>query len=449
MGNICQAVTSQNITTKNKNISLKFTKKTFLYLLVAFSYFGTAVWSLDIGFMQLTLFRMTLPLIAVLCLQRMIFNLNNYGKLLNVDNKSRYSVFFMIFWFSYSLLSVLWSPDKIDGLRHIFFLSCGVLGIVALTLFLNDSKDIYKCVFISVLMLSFHQIIGWSEVLTGSYLFEVERATIYGIHNLPVSSMNNTNDFATALTLSVFYLYCVWKVSKSKIIRLASFIFMSSSAVLVLWTRSRANVLGLLIGFTVLFFLNKKKLFVNIIKVLLILVIALFLGNLLLPDVLKNKLFESILPTATKIDLSAKQGSDFIRLNLIKNGLYFLVRTLFLGTGAGGVEHWMAQESIFDTVNITNMHNWWMEILTGYGIFVFIGYLIFYFKLMYDMFKIYKSKYSNKNEKIIASSFLAILCWYTIASISSSSNMANQIIWIFFAMAIAFQGTSFKYSKNR
>ena len=243
MENSCQSVTSHDITTKNKNISLKISKKSFLYLLVAFSYFGTAVWSLDIGFMQLTLFRMTLPLIAVLCLQRMIFNLNKYGKLLNVDNKSRYSVFFMIFWFSYSLLSVLWSPDKIDGLRHIFFLSCGVLGIVALTLFLNDSKDIYKCDFISVLMLSFHQIIGWSEVLTGSYLFEVERATIYGIHNLPVSSMNNTNDFATALTLSVFYLYCVWKVSKSKIIRLASFIFMPSMSFIVSLTREQAHTM--------------------------------------------------------------------------------------------------------------------------------------------------------------------------------------------------------------
>jgi len=448
MVNSCQAISSHNITTKNKNISLKITKKSFLYLLVAFSYFGTAVWSVDIGFMQLTLFRIALPFIAVLCLQRMIFNPNKYDKLLNVDHKSRYSVFFMIFWLSYALLSTLWSPDIVDSFRHIFFLSCGVLGIVALTLFLNDSKDIYKCVFISVLMLAFHQIIGWSEVLTGSYLFELEKAAIYGIHNMPVSSMYNTNDFATALALSAFYFYCVWKISKFRILKLSSFIFMSSSFILVLWTRSRANIFGLFIGFAVLFFINKKNLLKNIIKILLVVVVALFAGNLFLPEALKNTILESLLPDTTTLSFSTG-GSDHIRMNLIKNGFYFLVRTLFLGTGAGGVEHWMNEEAIYETAHIVNMHNWWMEILTGYGIFVFIGYLIFYFKLMYDMFKIYKSKHSNKKDKIIASSFLAILCWYTIASISSSSNMANQIIWMFFAMAIAFQGICSKYSNSK
>jgi len=378
----------------------------------------------------------------------MIFNLNKYGKLLNVDNKSKYSVFFMIFWFSYALLSVVWSPDIKDSLRHIFFLFCGVLGIVALTLFFNDSKDIYRCVFISVLMLAFHQIIGWSEIYTGKYLFEVEKAVEYAYHKFPVSSMNNTNDFATALTLSAFYLYCVWKISKNIILKLSSFTFMSLSSVLVLWTNSRANILGMLVGFAVLFFLNKKKLLVNIIKILLIVLVVLFTSNLLLPETFINTFIDSIFPAATTVSFS-EGGSDYIRLNLIKNGLYFLVRTLFLGTGAGGVEHWMLQESIFDTANIINIHNWWMEILTGYGIFVFVGYLFFYFKLMYDMFKIYKSKYSDKKEKIIASSFLAILCWYTIASISSSSNMANQIIWIFFAMAIAFQGICSKYCNSK
>lgn len=146
---------------------------------------------------------------------------------------------------------------------------------------------------------------------------------------------------------------------------------------------------------------------------------------------------ETVLPGISGVNL--EYGSDYVRMNLIKNGLHFLPQNLFMGTGAGGIEHWMASEWIYDTGSITNIHNWWMEILTGYGIIVFIGYMIFYIKLCIDMFRIFRSS-SNYKEVYIAFAMIGALVSFVIGSVSSSSNMASYQIWVFFAIVIAFQG---------
>lgn len=120
---------------------------------------------------------------------------------------------------------------------------------------------------------------------------------------------------------------------------------------------------------------------------------------------------------------------------------------VFLVTGAGGVEHGMASQNIYYKAQTTNMHNWWMKILTGYGIFIFAGYLRFYLYLRCDMFKIYKLTYTKLHKKAIFSSIFPFLMSYIISSLSSSTNMANQRIWVFFALAMVFLGISSSFSR--
>ena len=89
------------------------------------------------------------------------------------------------------------------------------------------------------------------------------------------------------------------------------------------------------------------------------------------------------------------EESDIIRLNLIKSGWDFLTETCFMGVGAGNIEYWMANKSHIYMMGYTNMHNWYMEILVGYGIIVFTLFLIMVVKMIKKLV-LYMSKTNNK-----------------------------------------------------
>ena len=127
------------------------------------------------------------------------------------------------------------------------------------------------------------------------------------------------------------------------------------------------------------------------------------------------------------------------RLNLIKNGFIFLFETCGFGTGAGNIEFWMANYGVHYTGEIENIHNWWMEILTGYGIIIFIMYIVFYVKLFLSAYK----KFKTSEDKVDISISLGILCCmagYVVGSMSSSSNISSEWLWVFWGIAIAYQG---------
>ena len=101
-------------------------------------------------------------------------------------------------------------------------------------------------------------------------------------------------------------------------------------------------------------------------------------------------LMENITDFCTEVftfDVHKENSSDFVRLNLILNGLLFLMKNLLMGTGLGGIEYYMQNYAVLDTLGIMNMHNWWFEILVASGIFIFCGYCFFYVRLLNHMWR--------------------------------------------------------------
>ncbi|MEA4871386.1 MAG: O-antigen ligase family protein [Synergistaceae bacterium] len=416
--------------------------KALIYLTVISSFIPASVLSINIGFMQISAYRIMIMLLPFACFLKLnsTFQINN--ELFFYNKQNNYSVLFMMFWLFYSLMSFLWSPSIIDTFKHTYFIACGVMCIFAFYLLIENVEDVYFCLLASTFVICIHGIIGWTEIFTGNYLIETEYTFAYAIQKLPVSAMYNVNGFATCMTSGVFLAFAVWKTAKSKLTTIYAFIVMISSFLIVIWSRSRANIYGLTLAIGVLLILSGKKIFVNIFLILILAFSTFFICGLFFPWI--TELFtDTVLTDITGINL--EYGSDYVRINLIKNGLHFLLQNLLMGTGAGGIEHWMASEWIYETEGIINMHNWWMEILTAYGVFVFIGYLFFYVKLCFDMFKIYRAT-NNTKEMYLSLAMIGMLISFVISSVSSSSNIGDSSIWTFFAIAIAFQkiGSSYK-----
>jgi len=411
--------------------------KKLLYVMVASSFLAAQVFTININIMRLSIYRTTLFIISIHLLLEYLKN----NRKIDISFKSDKSIIikFYFFWFIYSMFSLGWVQDYYSWLRAVFFIGSGFLCIWIISFYVKSKKEFELLFTIMLFMIIIHNIIGWSELLTGIYRFaDISRIDRYNqfsynsIVRVPVSMMTNPNDYASLMVCGVFISYIVLINSKSKLIRLLSISTICSSIILTIKTNSRANILTLIVGIIIFIYIRFFKK-VNIKTILFIILLPTTV--LIYPSFLES-ILQIIL---SKLQFRFDSGSDYIRLNLIKNGLDFLIATLGFGTGAGNIEHWMATKSVYYVGNIKNIHNWWMEILVGYGIFVFIGYIYIYCKIFK---KLYKSCFYFE-DKFINSTSLGLFCYtasFVISSISSSSNIPKEWLWMFWGVIVAYIG---------
>ena len=84
----------------------------------------------------------------------------------------------------------------------------------------------------------------------------------------------------------------------------------------------------------------------------------------------------------------------------------------------------------------TNIHNWWLEILVGYGVIVFVLYVVSYGLLIQSLNRL--RHHESKVIRQIAISFISFLVVYIFASITSANNMLIEWHWVYFGIMISF-----------
>ena len=122
-----------------------------------------------------------------------------------------------------------------------------------------------------------------------------------------------------------------------------------------------------------------------------------------------------------------------IRLQLIRNGINALIESCGLGVGGGGSV--AVQESV-GGVEVTSMHNFWIEVLVDSGI---LFALIFYMWYVYLVFILYKIRTVTKNKylKYYASATSLSMLGFIVGAISASTVIYLLPMWILFGFAIA------------
>jgi len=405
--------------------------------MIASSFIAADLISINIKIMELSLFRISLIIIAIyMILESFKSNIKISFKFKN--NQDIIKKFYFI-WLVYSLFSIGWVKDYYSWLRAVFFIGSGFFCITILSRYLKNEKDFMNVFRIIFIMVVLHNLIGWGELLTGNYKFaDLTRFDRYNQFannpsvRIPISMFGNPNDYATFLVIGAFISYMVFLNSNSKISKVSCILTIISSILLLFRTNSRANILGLVLGLLV-FILFKYLGEVSIKKIFIAFVIPIFsILNI-------HKLSNMVQLFTNKVRIDFTTGSDFIKLNLIRNGLYFLKETIGFGTGAGNIEYWMETRRVFPVGKIRNMHNWWMEILVGYGMIIFIGYIFVYYK----KFKVLYHSYKNIDNKFIKNTsigLLSIMGSFVVSSISSSSLLPSQWLWVFWGVVIAYIG---------
>ena len=136
--------------------------------------------------------------------------------------------------------------------------------------------------------------------------------------------------------------------------------------------------------------------------------------------------------------LSTQTMSIGHRLDLIKNGLLFLLSTWGFGVGAGNLEHWMQTRAKYPIGHRYNMHNWYLELLVNYGIFIFTGYVIFFLSMVYKILSVLRDHKNDRKMKIIGVAVLGSAIGFLFASISPSSISAFRPHWMMYAIGLSY-----------
>jgi len=412
--------------------------KKFVLLLIVAAFFGAKIFAFDIGFFQLSFYRI-LVIISVLLI---IISLGSKKSINNIKTGENYfSYLFMLLWLAYAAVTFFFAKDFNGWFKAFTFIASGVISIWYIGLYLNEKKDFYKAFFIIEFFIIVYSLHGYYEVITGDYrfislinkLFFSNYIGNIGLR-IPISVFGNPNNYALFCMVGFYISSICSKIIVNKLGKAIIFLTMVSSVILLLSTQSRAGFIGFCLSLIIFMFLIFKN--ITILKkfsfIFIVIVIILTL-NINFPDLYKNVISDLI---TINID-NQTRGSDFIRVNLIKNGIIFLKQTLFMGVGVGNIEYYMAKCPVYYVGRITNIHNWWMEILVSSGIFIFFGYVAMYIRNIILLRKISK-KSVDENNRFIANALFCFMIAFIVSSMGASSHIYSEWLWVFWGIIFAF-----------
>jgi len=417
-------------------MSVRSLERVLLYLTIIAGFIGSGFLAIEVGSIHLFPYRFFLPLLWVLFAQSVLLN---QGRV-NVSRiKVKAYLCFLALWLIYAIFSLAWAASKIDAIRDIIFLSMAVSVIFFTIYYVNELGYLKQFYYLWLVMSAVLVLIGIWEITTGRHLAVSVLAQTLDprVQFMPTAVFRNPNDYATYLALSIPFVLVWIRYSSGVFRRLLGVILLIASLYVLVATTSRANYLAVFVGsvFWFLFMLKFKGKF-RVVTLVVSSVLALLIT-------FPNEVQSVFTTVSIHLDIwgdylsQVASSSINVRLNLIKNALTFLVNSLGFGVGAGNVRYYMAEFPVYATYERVNVHNWWIEVLTNYGLFIFVAYVIFFIHLILEIYRNYR-KLTNTTEKMIGEGLLMALVCFFLASISPSSVMAFRPQWMLFAFALSF-----------
>ena len=232
--------------------------KKLIYLNIIFGIFTASnLFLIQIGSVGFTLFRVTLLMILVWMF--FTFFYKNQDGVIKVPKRNYYPLLFFFIWFLWGLISLGWVNDYGYWFETITHLALGIILSFIYSQHLTKRSDYLLTLKIYSLMVLFHNVIGWYEILTKNYLFYSGTSLHwYQRDSLPVSSFSNINDYATFMFLSISILYVCFKDTDKLIGKIYYIGLMTSSLYLMTATGSRGALIGGILSISVFIFFNIK-----------------------------------------------------------------------------------------------------------------------------------------------------------------------------------------------
>lgn len=411
----------------------------YLVILVSSVFLGSSLFAISLPIGQMSIYR----IFSLMVLPIIIFTMVNRPKSfkINMNSTATLMVGVYVFWWIWAFVSVLWSISIGAWLQTMVLITIGVSSVVGIFLWTRDYlqwRTLIKAVWV---MLTFLSLWGLFEVLTGTYfLADVGKLDKYSTFatqpwtRMPITFFANQNDYATMLLAALPVNLILMNTTKHNLKKLLTLVCMILATLLIYQSGSRMSLL-MVFAFFIIYLALKIRWDINrhwVQKGVIITLGVMVLAMVLLPSV--RDTFMDYIYILPRPYLSG----DTARVNMWRNGLTYFGRTLGLGVGAGNIEVWMETFGTLPTRSVFNIHNWWLEILVGYGVFVFAAYVLGYALMVYRLFDL--RRFASKAQRQVMNAIITFLIIFIGASITSANNMLIEWHWVFFGLMIAYIG---------
>jgi teichuronic acid biosynthesis protein TuaE len=327
-------------------------------------------------------------------------------------------------WIFWGTLAVFWAAGTEAAVVNLLAVAFGFLTVLALlNLRANTSRGIRWLFRGWVAAGLVAGSIGVWEFITGSHLpgswidntpARVQRLVV-------ISTFDNPNNFGAFLLLVSTVVLYQMETARSAVVRWTLFVFMLWLFVLAVLSTSKIAVLAILMVLAVYVMRTVQN------KVMAVAVVTAIVSGF----AASLTYLGSDLDLLTDIVAFAEGGltieqSTLSRVNLFLAGIDMTVSTYGLGVGGGNFSYLMARGySELWTRDIVDPHNWWIEILSQYGVLVFA---------LYVGFLVYVALFSlraSRGEGSLPRFLLPFVLAFVLSGFANSSYVLQPTNWLF------------------
>lgn len=343
-------------------------------------------------------------------------------------------------WLAWAAASIAWAEQPTAGLRWTIYLALGiVLALVVPIAFGTRARAIgllklLGCAFVVVTLVSLMELVLHVRLPTSRL---AGRATDTAF--AATSFFGNENNLATYLSLTLPYFLALVIVFNDVRVRAAGAAGGFACLMLLLYTGSKSNViatalvlLALLINLATDLRQRRKALVaagVAVAAVALVVPAILGAGLIKLPDRAVSKFSFGILSE----QVQSGQGSGAVRSNLLGDGLGLVRDTGGVGVGAGNADVHIG--SLADFPGVSNLHNWWLEVVVNGGL-VGLGLYVCFFAFLYVNQLRQTRVAADPLVRYFGLAGMAALTGFVVGCLGPSSVLAFAPMWITFGLCL-------------
>lgn len=329
---------------------------------------------------------------------------------------SRYSsinrlVIFMLFWVAYATIQLIYVGDIEIASQFYRILNINVFLVIYMLLTIKTRQDI--CYILDIFSISFfiNILAAYWEYFSGSRITALEDSLVVDYQGKVGGFIGgNINDFCAFLFIAIVVFIIQLTLKKGKFKQLAYLVGIMSSIFFIFINGSRGGIYGVFIlGILIIVFLLERKIFKK--KVFDNIFITSFLILFCVIIAVQISMY-GLSAIISHLGTSGDYESDLWRANAIIRSVEAFVNSYGFGIGAGQTIPLLGM----------NVHNFYIEIITEYGLLVGIGAIYISFILPIKRSKI---PAVFMDALIRATAFALILI-----NITSSSTNKMRALWI-------------------
>jgi len=334
---------------------------------------------------------------------------------------------FFLIWIVVGCISLLWSYDRANGVKAIFYYFCNIINFFSLYVFALKARRPIRSILVGWLLLFVLTLpIAIYEFRTGEHVFatlHTDTLSLLGDDGSRIQrkfasvTYGNLNKYNVVVCFCLPYVLASFLYFRDKKVHVLLWIVILAIIYVIMMNASRGAFLCLSLALAVFVAILLKQKVVNrlfVVIMCLLSVYVVYTNSEIFLGQIRNRLFESSI------------GGNDPRIDIYTRAINLLVDTYGIGVGIGGVNRALRSTTIS---GYAAMHNMFLEFLIQFGLIPFCFFISF-------VCKTYIGVWLNKNPFMRLLGTMLIVTVIPLFIINSNYLMDTDM-WLFWGSAFA------------